>query len=412
MSDTPSPAPAPLPGVRPLTGFDLRLISAWASGMLDEEVVFACDGAADAAESRLTRASPAALEAPDRVVIPARSRSRGQALAALHVSVDGVEGEVPAREWNAAFWSESAVEKFLVPYLAALAGSGAAEVLGPLVRAWNGYPEDRPAFALLHRARLREGAALSLAGLVDVLYLDRSRSPAALGVEPLGEFLERCEAPARTPAPVAALRYRRGSVAADAPALPSEYLLRRMAEWADALRETPRYFLFDTVSGRFSAPVERLPDDLAGQVVIPAFTPPARADRPFPAQVALRPAEGEATLLPRESNAAFWGTGSVDNILIPYYAAAYGAAWLREMADIRDLWTDGVPPAGPRDAEMEAETGAEVVYAMIHYPKSDWATETETTPTPLDTLAGLWGRPDRPGTPRVAPLRGAGQRRR
>jgi hypothetical protein len=404
MSDATSPAAQG--GVRPMSGDDLRLLSAWAGGMPDHELSFVYDGSSADPDALLTRLPTHALVPGGGVVIPSWTGARPDRLRAFEATVDGAGATFPAGDWTAAFWSESSVEKFVVPYLAALTGAAAAEVLERVATAWNRWPDDRPVSGLLLRGRREEGASLALGELVDVLYLDRSGAGAELRVSALEEFLAGIDpVPAPTPLPAEPVAYVRGPVTAASPRWPSQFDLRRMAEWAASLREKPMYFLFDVVDGSWSAPVAALPDDLTDRVVIPAYTPTARPDRPTPSHVTLRLEGGESVSLDgREVDAAFWGTGAVDLVLIPYYAGAYGARALGEMAEIDSAWTGRSSAAGA-GAEAGAET--EEPSAIVHFPKSDWGTVTDQAASALPlthNLGVVWVPGGAPGAVRVDPL--------
>jgi hypothetical protein len=392
--------------VRPLDAGDLRLMAAWAAQELGPELAFAFNGAPSAPDGRISILPDPGEAAPDDVLVRARTVGRPVTLESLSAQVaDAEPAQIAADQYGAAFWSESAVQKFLFPYLTALAGGGAVQVLADLDRIWNGYPDGLPVIALLHRSRRREGLSLKVGELLDVMYLDSIDGTSELRVAAAADFLSLCGDPVRSSAD-RQVDYGRGTLGSD-PQLPSEYLLRRIAEWAAAVREEPLYFLLDTATGAWRNPVGVLPADLTDLQVIPVFTPPTRG-RP-PVTMTLVPHGGQPiTLDPGNANAAFWHSGTVTKVLLPYYALAYGASELREVLALYHAWTGEVveAPAGEPAVGEEATSA----FAVIHLPKSDW----EEASLPASAVASTLGMavasgPPVPGgvrTTRLARLRG------
>jgi hypothetical protein len=350
-----------VPPARPLGAADLRLMAAWASDHPATELVFASGGTE--ADPRITRVPPGSDAGEGVVVVPAGGAARLGQLLALTAEVNGTRGETDALRWSAAFWSESSVEKFLLPYLASLAGGRAYRVLGDVDRAWNGYPADRQPFALLHAGACPEGAPLDLGELVHVWYLDTTGAAPALSVSSLRDFLPHCMPPAPlAPAEVTA-PYLPGELRAADPRLPTARQLRRMGEWASEFRTDPRYFSFDVRDGRYEGDLAALPQDRADRVVIPVLTPATRPDRPVPAWMTLQPLSGDPLALDRgQGDAAFWRTGAVEHLMIPYYASVWGGEALWMLGRIFTAW----------DGSLEDGTEWGPVSALIHLPKSDW----------------------------------------
>lgn len=390
-----------VPEIYPLDCVDLRTMATMAAAMVDRGVTFTYDGATGAPH---ITAGAAGAPGPGRVVIPTWTRSRHGDLAEIQVSVAYVqEGEtgvmlldgvsVDATSWDAAFWSESAVEKFLVPYLATLGGPRAEDVIRRVLDAWNRYPAEMRVFGLLRRAHPAGGAELGVDTLVDVAYVDLAAH--GIYIRPLGEFLLASEAPTepasedlpstgRRPVPFPAqpgtpqLAHR-----------PSELVLRRMAEWASACRSQPVCFVYDANQGTFGAPVPlalaageaQSPD----RVAIPVQTARTRSDRPVVTRVILRSRGGaEQELGPDAADATFWGSGSVEQMMIPYYASVYGAGALPVLGRIYDAWWNN-------DASV---TPDETVYAMVHLPKSDWDPEAEVGSAVLSHVGMVLGSGD------------------
>lgn len=394
MSDVLSP-PRPLPhtgpGIaappaRPLSAGDLRLMAAWASDHSDTALVFANDGTET--DPRITRVGSEEDAGLGVVVVPALGGARPGTLRTLTAWVDDTAGEVDAGQWSAAFWSESSVEKFLLPYLSSLAGGRAYQVLADVNRAWNRYPCDRRPFAFLHAGTCPEAIPLDLYDLVHVWYLDRRGEKPVLATSSLGEFLPGCDAPWPGPEQAVTAPYFPGTIGGPGARLPTALQLRRMGEWASEFRTEPRYFSFDTRDGQYEGDLPDLPEDRADRVVIPVFTPPTRPGRPVVVSMTLQPLEGRALPLePRQGDAAFWRTGTVERIMIPYYASVYGGEALWMLGKIFDAWK-GNPQGGTQPPRIAAAVAAAVAgtaadaedlgpaAALIHLPKSDWEDET------------------------------------
>jgi hypothetical protein len=357
--------------VRPMDVVALRLVSAWAGLMPDEVIGVGYDGASSA-HGRLTRVALDAPAVASEVVIPANTRAKRPRMAAMNIHLDGRVREFPLWDHAAAFWSESAVEKFLVPYLAALGGPRAAAVMDDLDTAWNGFAPDRRAFALLLRGRVQVGGTLDLHDLLDVVYVDGEGEQQ---LSPLRDFLAGCTRPGPFVPPPVSLELPHQAVPSGG-VLPTEYQLRVVAEWASALRREPGYFVYDAGEGRFGAPVAACPAAREGTVVIPVYTDRTRADRPLPDMVTLLPDRADddphaLPLLPHQGDAAFWTSGAVSKVMIPYYAMAYGASALLELAEIHRVWEDRATPA-----QAETAYADDGVYGLVHLPKSDWGYET------------------------------------
>ena len=391
---------APMSQVRPMDVVALRLVAAWAGLMPDQVIGVAYDGE-PSARGQLTRVSPDAPRAAHEVRVPANTRAKRPRRAAMEVHLDGRVHTLALGDHAAAFWSESAVEKFLVPYLAALGGPRAAAVLDDLDVAWNGFPPERRAFALLLRGRVPVGGSLDLHDLLDVLYVDNEGGQQLV---PLRDFLPGCTRPEVPPPFSVLLGIPQGAALPAGGVLPTEYQIRVIAEWASALRTEPGYFVYDAGEGRFGPPVAVCPPGPDGAVVVPVYTGKTRDSRPVPDRVTLLPesADGSAgpvQLSPDQGDAAFWTSGAVSKVMIPYYAMAYGASALLELAEIHRVWEDRATPA-----EAEVAYAEDGVYGLVHLPKSDWGYETANGFVPViqDLVGALVTH--RGGASRVLPF--------
>lgn len=364
--------------IRPLDCTDLRMIATWSADFLNHEVTFDYDGTSgDIDEPRLSAivgSIPSRPADSHRVVIPTGTASRASELREMqawvsyqptgsseHVPVSGAP--VAVTEWDAAFWTESAVEKFLVPYIAALGGPTAQRMLADVLRVWNEYPPELRVFGLLRRARPRHDV-VGLEELIDVVFLDCNED--RIEIAPLHDARFQAAHPVLQ-APSHPVPFRPGILPAHPDHLPSEFHLRRTAEWASACRSEPVYFAFDTTSGQFHTPVplENLPEDLNNLLVIPAYTEPTRADRPRVTRVRLIADDGaHKDLDPDKGDAVFWGSGAVEHLMIPYYASVYGHRAIEMLGRIHGTWWE--------EAEMRILGAPIEVYALVHLPKSDW----------------------------------------
>ncbi|HEX6036543.1 hypothetical protein [Longimicrobium sp.] len=403
LMDEPAAGPETTVPVRPMDVVALRLVSAWAGLMPNEHIQVAYDGA-PSARGELTLVGPDSTRTAAQVVIPASTRAKAPRMASLGIQIGYQSHQHPLDDYAAAFWSESAVEKFVVPYLSALGGPRAMEMLDFLDAAWNRYDPARKVFALLLRSRPRTGGSMDGRDLLDVLYLDGERTQR---IASLRDFTVPGAPSACRPSPVL-LDLSPSAAPASTPALPTEYELRVMAEWVSALRTEPRYFIYNTVGGEFKPPVAACPHPLpAGSVVIPVHTGRTRPDRVVPDVVTLTPAGdgAQSVQFPApEGDAAFWTAAAVSKVMIPYYAMAYGAEALAELADIHRTWEGSAPLA-----QAEAGNTGAGVYGLVHLPRSDWGYETTSgfLLSIKDTVSAVVVGPDgSSGMRRFSELRG------
>lgn len=371
--------PATIP---PLDDCTLRLMATWAAGVQNQIVEFDYQTTSSGAPTTASESEPAAT-----LKIQTRTYSRTSALATLHPVIHtpgDPEGEwiepdapLPAHQWDAAFWSEASVEKFLVPYLAALAGRRAVSVLQTVMHAWNHYPPERPAIGLLHRVGpLAE--PISVERLIDVVYLDIGARQ--IGVQPLELYLPDCGDPLPyEPGPVISLP--RTTCRTRTPIEAHDYLfdeltLRRLAEWASSCRgDAPVYFEYEW-HAPLEQPLTAPPVDPAGRLVIPVHTPPTRADRPRVTSFRLTTDQGGSKILGTDrADTAFWGSGAVEHLMIPYYASVYGAVVRGAMDRIYEAWWMDDAHVSSGNGKALVEEDEEVVYVLVHLPKSDWDTQ-------------------------------------
>jgi len=382
------------PPLLPMDCTTLRMMAAWAGALPNQRVEFVYNGDPETSSyPTLSLFNPFA-QPKCGVSVPSYTRARRADMASIDCTVNLAGGTaaplsvtgrlVAAVTWDCAFWSESAVEKFVVPYVAMLGGPQAQAFLDKLLLAWNGYPAERLAFGLLRRGAAPRTPSLDLCSLFDVAYVDvpgRSISTASLR-----EFLDGCTPPP-VPAeiPVPCWRCEPGGEPAT---LPDQLSLRRLAEWVSACRDELFLFSFDTARGQFWP----MSQPGCAPLVIGGFTPRTRADRPAVQSVTLRSAAGgEAVLAPDVADAVFWGSGSVNHVMLPYYASVYGGQALQVLSQILDVWN--VPADGPGTASLAADPA---VYALVHLPKSDWDPEISVAEDVMSRV-GLLVAPREPG---------------
>lgn len=409
MSENASPtSSAPSPGedrtvtVPALDYGAFRRLADWAGGMLDEVVDFNFDR-----HGTLTARVDGAARGAG-VKVPAFTVARPRAVASLTLTTDDGQSVDLARGADAAFWSEAAVEKFVLPYYASLAGGRAAVVLAQLMGAWAGAPAGVQVLGLTHFAHPRQP------DLTGVLYTLGVVFAAAPGGEPacvtLAEFLARyrpdllegesLRVPNPPPAPPRELE-QPGDNAHAGPRRPSYLELRVMAEWASSLRGGRAYFVFDPEKeldprnpyARFK-PCWRLPTDARRRIVIPTYSEKLVADRPSPRAVDIAPLLNPSSVkdLAPEADAVFWGTGAVEHLLMPYYAQVYGGQALTQLQAMHRVWWEyGADPRPDPRAGGDAALEGLRVYGLLHLPSSDWTTEP-TVESIADTVGVVFSQ--------------------
>ncbi|HLM66040.1 MAG TPA: hypothetical protein VK358_00870 [Longimicrobium sp.] len=399
-----APAAKGPPRVFPPDYRTLRLVAELAAGSPRREVEFDVDGGA------VTRAPRRRPPSNTRVQIPARTPGRMGAMKYVELQAQGAGAgfDVLAAGADAVFWSESAVEKFLLPYLASAAAWEAGRIVQQVQDAFYTPWSNAQVVALLHRSTFPANTPVRLDAMVGVVYVDAGGTLTEL---PLPAFLGQARrgrevAPVVPPVPMAA-----GSMPENPKFLPSYTALRGIAEWASSLRKKPMYFLYNVITGELGDPTATLPPVVDDLVVIPAFTPPRLSERLETTGLWLQPdSDHSAKDVAQIGDAAFWSTGALEKFLFPYYASAAGAAALDQLGKLHRAWEQGgVPANGPGEAgEATGESGADgmVVYSIIHLPKSNWVSESEPSVQAVNQLGVLYAEPvQNAGTPRVVPLR-------
>jgi hypothetical protein len=386
-----------------LTYTQVRMLAESAVGIdnVDAHFVFSATG--------LTRTHSNA--APDtQVLVPSKQKGRYPRLVQVGlqrlppIELGPIELEGPtlnAVEYfaDAVFWSDSAVKKFLVPYVASCGGCDAGILLQKLDQAWSASPGAKKVYALMHVAPTQFNTPLDLGNALWVVFAD---ADGVLGAQPLDEFVP--EPPSggesKLPQVPVSVPYRRGSMAVQ-PQYPDYITLRAMAEYAASLASQPYYFVFRAGKKAFDKPISaELPTDLQpGDFVVPVQTPTVPADRPELGALWFQPEGREAKDIGRMGDAMFWSTGAIEQFMYPYYASKLGFAAPENLVTMRQAWDPAyVPPTPEQLAEEEGAsfamrgesaftTNDTEVYALIHLPRSDWVTGGEAV---IDAEAQAW----------------------
>lgn len=313
---------------------------------------------------------------------------------------------VPGDQVSALFWSESAVEKFLVPFYASVAADDAPRFLDRLFDAWYGYPADVVQVCAiacrLGRTPPAERTPLSLARTVGLVCLEGG---SRLTLLTLDEFTERYatglprggEGSRET----GLAQVRHGWKVTDRI---ESTVAREVAEFASGMRG--HFVAFSTEEATLVpivSPDTLPPEGIAG-ARFDALARPVRPDRPAPCSVVLHVAgtDGsplEHTVVPGQGDlptefvpdSLFWTDGAVETLLVPYYASVKGGdAWLFE-GFLMGKWDGLIKPhsCSPSDlagalaqrlhrldhaARREDEDPApSSVYATMHLPRSEYA---------------------------------------
>jgi hypothetical protein len=388
-----------------------RRIADWASGMVDEPLSFQYGLSGQLRVGRPAGDRP--LHVPAFTKDPAR-RVASLLLQTEHGSVELVDGT------DAVFWSEAAVEKFVLPGYASLAAGSAAPALAQLMGVWAGTTEGVQVVALTHYARPVEPGATTLADTLGVVYVPGGGAPTRTT---LAAFIARyrpdLQAPVlavpnpAAPAP-AQLPLAQDNRLGEGEYAPSCLELRVMAEWSSSLRGASAWFVYDAtrppdLANPYARVTRRLrqPAPMPGTVVIPAFTQPLVPGRAPVRGVDVVPdGAPEAARIGARADAVFWSTGAVEHLLMPYYARVYGGQALGEIRELYEAWWHNRPRGEAADA---AAAGGVEIYAFMHLPDSMWVPAQEEGPEVSRSVSDVTGvvftGPEHPDQARVLTLR-------
>jgi hypothetical protein len=385
--------------IPPLSYTTLRLIAETAVGIGNAPLQLAAGGTRATAGTVVWQAEPPQSAPPTAVLVPAQDTGKYTELDSLTMQVTWtpsssappVTGTVDAVQSNAdaVFWSDSAVQKFVFSYLASCSGWQAAQNMAQLQNAWNFYPTgELGVFALMHVVP-PAGEPIGLGNSFAVAFA----APDGVQVLPLDQL---SLAPrSYEPPPASTVSFEQVPVpGSNAAGYPDYVKLRAMAEWAGSLSTEAQFFVWSPGTNTIQTPSAN-PTLAPGDVVIPAYNPAVPAGRPTPASVFMAPAGGTGQELQGLADAAFWNAGSIQQFLFPYYASVCGFEAPQALQDIIDAWNLNEVGTGPhntfsftvREVEVvEEELEDEVVYGLVHLPKSAWMTVEELEVTFWSTL--------------------------
>ncbi|HST58202.1 MAG TPA: hypothetical protein VLK84_05940 [Longimicrobium sp.] len=382
--------------VQPVDYSHLRLLAECAAGSIGRPVDYAWiqepSGRPGRMEPVLKQTAPGADPGPAAVVVLTADTGRypGNRVELQVATPGGHLTGAPAGHVDALFWSDAAVQKFLLPYLASCAGSRAGDVLNTVQDAWNRYPWSRvTVYALMHVNAFPSETPLHLEDTLLVAFTLKGSEKLDLlsvrafvdsfGSEPPPEPLEM------------EVEYHRGRPGR-ASQRPGYVQLRALAEWACSIRDQPQYFVFRAGEHGFHPHNGELPSVGSGDIVIPARTATVPAGRPA---LGMAPGNGAVWFTPEggvhpvnlagEGDALFWSTAAIEQFVFPYYASKGGLQALPDLAELVQAWT-GQPPAGGDYEGAWTEDAAGVraedrlmnegVMGLLHLPTSEW---TEVT---------------------------------
>jgi hypothetical protein len=397
----------------------MRMVAEWASGVRGEQLYFGFDGThatlTDVAESSalpvLTRRFTGRPEVK-RIYFTVTTPD-----APPHtLTIDG-------RETSALIWGESAVEKFLFPYLASVAGSEVAPLFRKLAHAWYEYPgNDVQVCAVAYECGpsapfgLRK---LTVEGMIALVCLVDGR----LERVPLADFAARFPGKGAGPAalepPVIGFRDEGGWTLT--PSVES-IVARDAAEFVSGLRgHIVRFREAEGVLEPWVAQDD--PDRHLPEPWIEAETQRVRTDRPAPSRVVVQvghslgdtdeqvvpsaaASAGDPTNVP---DSLFWSDGAVEKLLVPYYGSVKGLGAPLVTTVLLGRWNGlirrgsplgacavleilqnflGAPADGSGTAQaVEGDPVDDNPFAVTHLPRSEYIPNNVDEP-PTQALEG------------------------
>jgi hypothetical protein len=385
----------------------------WASSVRGQTVFFGYDPGA------ITINQPGtASTVPVSTAYSAQSRPT---VTSATVQLDGFQDLVlDGNQFSAVFWTESAVEKFLLPYYVSAAGPYAQTVLSAITGVFYNYPPDEPVCGLAFG--YASEPILGPKQLLDTLYVISCQGAGTLGATlactPLGTLLDSTSTSGYTqgmpPAPAASLAVGPDVQTATTslePTFVDSVGAREVAEYVSGLRG--REVLVYSVLAPGGLDPQLTPVAAPGaELLFTAFAPEPHPWRPRP-QVTLNvpgqdsdPLVGPSRAPDNVPDAVFWTDAAVEMLMVPYYASVEGHAAPWYLMALLGKWA-GLIPTGLVDAvELAAqligdlatlltETPLQIlesavervdgqdpvglvasdVYAIIHLPRSEWVDE-------------------------------------
>jgi hypothetical protein len=351
----------------------LRTIAECAVGIGDMPIQFVATPPATPAEDYsviwLPAGSPLPRD-PRNVLVPALDMGKYSQGVSVELNLDGgtisagMGGDGLTASADAAFWSDAAVQKFVVPYVASCAAWEAGSAVTALQNAWNNYPADQLTISALLHVVPQMNASVTL----DSSFAVALGRPATVQAMTLSAYLQ--QTPGGPPS---------GSVPQGPPVnfqqvppggsgFPGYTILRGMAEWATELTTAPGFFPW--------APGQQEPGEptpVQSGFGIPAYVPQVPQNRTWPARVTFiggGGADDQVVLYGADArvvaDAVFWTQGSIQQFMLPYYASVGGFQEPGSVQQLIDVWqVDGVNPPGT------------VVDGLVHLPDSAWVRVNE-----------------------------------
>lgn len=375
---------------------EFRMAADWASALRDASLHF--DYERNTGRFRLNRL------ATDRPPVRTPPNAVRPVLASVEITFEGAKNPLVLKgdECSALLWGESAVEKFIFPYYASAAADDAARFLERLGDAWYGYP-GRVVHVCALAFRYGTGAdagELSLDATVGLVCLERESGK--LRMMSLGDFVNT---------------YPTGAARGTVPSpdrsdeLPVEcdpwsvgegigsIAVREAAEFVSGMRG--RYVWLTMDKGELTpwvADSESPGKKPGGTIFAEGVTPRVRSDRPAPQTVSLRvegrtsyeivPPGADPTTAP---DSVFWTDGSVEKLVLPYYASVKGREAPFYTCLLMGKW-DGVIDAASNDPQCAVDAlqqlipgsaagreGTSDVFAVTHLPRSEYVSEMAAT---------------------------------
>ncbi|HEX6038480.1 hypothetical protein [Longimicrobium sp.] len=372
-----------------------------------------------------------------------KSYARRPRLTSLTLAYEGVHPlTLDSRTASAAFWSESAVEKFVFPYCASLFAEQAGEFVDRLCRAWYGYPDTVEVCAVVHALGTHPcKGVLHPEDAVQLLCIptDEEVVPRTALLLTLREFEDRfgCADPGkirRPPAPSAAgvdcldddVAPGRGPGWSLAPQVES-VVARDAAEFVSGYRDHWVWFTATGVPPRLHVDVRQLYHPWPRphlKVFWGAMSSVRTRRRPVvtamltsldevPVPAPISPA-GDP---PEHPDAIFWTDHAMEALLLPYYASVKGWTAPYWNVCLMGKWDGVIRPdsddasvafanLAQRVAALDGATALAAddihtspVYAVTHLPRSEYVSNGGATLEARTVLLTL--EPEASGAPRL-----------
>ncbi|HKP75345.1 MAG TPA: hypothetical protein VJT67_07355 [Longimicrobiaceae bacterium] len=412
----PTPPANPLPA----DALALRLVSDWASGTRGTELWFTCS------ESFAWMVPPG--QTPLTPVETTPNEIQIYPLASITLSVASPTGissttlyapgtpDVPQEQIaHALLWSEGAVEKFLLPYLASIGGWEAPGLLQQVAQAWYGYDGtvvQVVALALtLSPAPTATGSPLGVGTSISVVYAPVSGGQTgALAVASLDRFTANTGffGAGRGPAqPLSIPPGSLGSITLSTNGQLDTFTARELAEFAGGNRGQALYLSLVTDDGgtRPQLVVNACPgpQPCGTEEQQAIYTALVRPDRPAPSGVVADVTGAESLTLvgpgsdftPTPPDSIFWTDAAIERLMIPYYCSVKGIQSPLFITHLIGKWNGMIAANSPvgmqnlfqvlqgLDDQVVQDTPPipeSEVFGLVHLPRSEYVPESGVEP--------------------------------